>query len=117
MPDQSTQASQPFGARRPLQSRQDELEQELAREHEKLTIRSPSGDGGDTHATSQEEQQQPRGAIHAWAQDALARWDRLYSAQQQRLQAMGVPCFFVTSEPGHLRRQERVFDVLAGLLE
>lgn len=47
----------------------------------------------------------------------LQRWDSLYALQQERLQQLGVPCFFATEDPAHIRKQQRVFDVLSGLLE
>lgn len=47
----------------------------------------------------------------------LQKWDSLYARQQERLQQLGVPCFFATQDPAHLRKQQRVFDVLSGLLE
>lgn len=47
----------------------------------------------------------------------LQKWDSLYARQQERLQQLGVPCFFATQDPGHVRKQQRVFDVLSGLLE
>lgn len=56
-------------------------------------------------------------ALDSWDREALRRWDVLHSEQQTHLQAWGVPCFFETSDPAHLTKQSRVFDVLHGLLE
>lgn len=56
-------------------------------------------------------------ALAAWDREALRRWDSLHQEQQKSLQSWNVPCFFETKEPAHLKKQERVFDVLHALLE
>lgn len=76
----------------------------LAKEREQL-VRSTQG-----QASRSDQLQQ-------WDRQALARWDGVYGRQQERLQQLGVPCFFATRDPAHVRRQQRVFDVLAGLLD
>jgi hypothetical protein len=58
-----------------------------------------------------------RAALTAWDKEALKRWDMLHQEQQKMLQSWQVPCFFETHDAAHLKKQERVFDVLYGLLE
>jgi len=55
--------------------------------------------------------------LQQYDKKALQKWDSLYARQQERLQQLGVPCFFATQDPAHVRKQQRVFDVLSGLLE
>jgi hypothetical protein len=58
-----------------------------------------------------------KAALTSWDKEALQRWDMLHQEQQKKLQSWQVPCFFETRDPALLKKQQRVFDVLYGLLE
>jgi len=58
-----------------------------------------------------------QGLLTRWAHKSLERWDNVTSQQQERLESLGVPCFFKTKEQAAIRKQERIFGVLLGLLE
>lgn len=89
------------------QAYQDQFEDMLAMEHQELSR-------GKQHTT---DQGSCGSRLVVWAQEAQVRWDHLYARQQEQLQRIGVPCFYVTKDPTQLRKQQKVFDVLAGLLE
>ncbi|PWN34816.1 uncharacterized protein FA14DRAFT_122309, partial [Meira miltonrushii] len=78
-----------------IKTQQDEMEQSLANQRQKV----------------------PANESQQFDKSILQKWDSLYARQQERLQQLGVPCFFATQDPAHLRKQQRVFDVLSGLLE
>jgi sulfite reductase beta subunit-like hemoprotein len=83
------------------QSDQDNFEEQLAEERKSLLQLKTRDEG----------------QVARWNRQALARWDGLYARQQERLQMLGVPCFYATRDPGQIRKQQRVFDVLSALLE
>lgn len=85
-----------------LKADQDAVEDKLAAQRREMAKRKP------TPTANQ---------LREWDLDALIRWDALYTQQQKGLEAMGVPCFYVTKDQGQRKKQERVFQVLAGLLE
>lgn len=85
-----------------LKADQDTVEDKLAAQRRDVARRKP------TPTVNQ---------LREWDLDALIKWDALYTQQQKRLEAMGVPCFYVTKDQGQRKKQERVFQVLAGLLE
>ncbi|KDN40880.1 hypothetical protein K437DRAFT_227106, partial [Tilletiaria anomala UBC 951] len=53
----------------------------------------------------------------AYDRKILKRWDELRSSQQKHLQELGVPCFFCSTHKADIARQERVMQLLGGLLE
>ncbi|KAG8796790.1 hypothetical protein FRC12_000040 [Ceratobasidium sp. 428] len=42
----------------------------------------------------------------------LAAWDAQRTKQQSQMEALGVPCMFITSEPAALQRQQKVLRIL-----
>ncbi len=46
----------------------------------------------------------------------LKKWDELQCTQQGKLEALGVPCFFVTSRQQDIRKQEQVMRLLEDIL-
>ncbi|PWN88183.1 hypothetical protein FA10DRAFT_303172 [Acaromyces ingoldii] len=85
-----------------LKADQDSVEEKLASHREEMLKRRPAP---------------TRNQLREWDLKALNRWDEVYTEQQQRLERLGVPGFYVTKDQGQRKKQERVFQILAGLLE
>lgn len=46
------------------------------------------------------------------ASRVLVAWDAQRTKQQTQLEALGVPCMFVTTEPAALQRQQKILRIL-----
>lgn len=101
-----------------LKLQQDKVEQELAKGRKKLADAMQSAPSDASGANEKGKGKNvTKEQLAQYDRKILEQWDRLTGNQQERLEKLGVPCFFRTTRKADLKRQDQVMRMLSDFMD